>query len=133
MLLSRVADALYWISRYLERAENTARLIDVRLDLGLDRTPDGVSWDFDLFYKSLRLEAPADAATIPAALVESFVFDVNNPESVSAAVNAARENARQVREELSSEIWEQINALFLQLKQTRLEGAWPSRPHYLCR
>ena len=57
MLLSRVADALYWISRYLERAEHTARLIDVRLDLGLDRRPSGDGWDFDRLFAALRLGA----------------------------------------------------------------------------
>ena len=46
MLLSRVADALYWIGRYLERAEHAARVIDVRLDLGLDRLPGAGGWDF---------------------------------------------------------------------------------------
>ena len=55
MLLSRVADGLYWISRYLERAEHTARLIDVRLDLGLDRRPDSEGWDFERLYATLRL------------------------------------------------------------------------------
>ena len=50
MLLSRVADALYWISRYLERAEHTARLIDVRLDLGLDRRRADERWEFDRLY-----------------------------------------------------------------------------------
>ena len=54
MLLSRVADALYWISRYLERAEHTARLIDVRLDLGLDRRAAGDGWNFDRLFAALR-------------------------------------------------------------------------------
>ena len=50
-----------------------------------------------------------------------------------ACVTAARENARQVREEISSEMWEQLNALFLRLKQARTEGAWSARPHYILR
>ena len=68
MLLSRVADALYWISRYLERAEHTARLIDVRLDLGLDRRTDSDGWDFERLYDTLRLSS-ADAPSSPAATV----------------------------------------------------------------
>jgi uncharacterized alpha-E superfamily protein len=64
MLLSRVADALYWISRYLERAEHTARLIDVRLDLGLDRRRDLDAWRFDRLYAALRLPSEAASASI---------------------------------------------------------------------
>ena len=53
MLLSRVADSLYWIGRYLERAEQVARVIDVRLDLGLDRQPGADGWDFSRLYASV--------------------------------------------------------------------------------
>jgi uncharacterized alpha-E superfamily protein len=132
MLLSRVADGLYWISRYLERAEHTARLIDVRLDLGLDRRPDSEGWDFERLYATLRLSA-ADGPSNPAAMSDLLVFDLSARSSVSACVTAARENARQVREEISSDMWEQINALFLRLNQARAEGTWSARPHYLAR
>ncbi len=117
MLLSRVADALYWISRYLERAEHTIRLIDVRLDLGLDRRPDG--WEFDGLYASLSIGPEVRRPAQPRALMDSLVFDLENRASVAACVNAARENARQVREEISGEMWQQINELFLRLKQAR--------------
>lgn len=109
MLLSRAADGLYWITRYLERAEHTARLLDVRLDLGLER-----SASFDPH-------------------VEAIVFDQLNPDSVIACVTSARENARQVREEISSEMWEQVNALFLRVKQLRFDPTWTLRPHALAR
>ena len=133
MLLSRVADALYWISRYLERAEHTARLIDVRLDLGLDRRTDLDAWRFDRLYAALRLPPEAASATSPAALVETLMFDLANRDSVLACVIAARENARQVREEISSDMWEQINALFLRIKQAHRDRAALARPHYLSR
>ena len=132
MLLSRVADALYWISRYLERAEHTARLIDVRLDLGLDRGPDGQGWDFSRLYAAIRT-TPSDPPTNPAALVEALMFDLTNRDSVLACVTAARDNARQVREEISSDMWEQVNALFLRMQQARRDGTWSVRPHYLSR
>jgi uncharacterized alpha-E superfamily protein len=132
MLLSRVADALYWISRYLERAEHTARLIDVRLDLGLDRRTDSDGWDFERLYDTLRLSS-ADAPSSPAAMIDALVFDGATRSSVAACVTAARENARQVREEISSDMWEQINALFLRLNQARADGTWSARPHYLAR
>ena len=133
MLLSRVADALYWISRYLERAEHTARLIDVRLDLGLDRLPSGDGWDFERLFAALRLEPPADAPSSPSALIDLLVFDLDCPDSVLSCVTAARENARQVREEINSDMWEQLNALFLRLREARGEGTWSTRPHYICR
>jgi uncharacterized alpha-E superfamily protein len=132
MLLSRVADALYWISRYLERAEHMARLIDVRLDLGLDRRPDSEGWDFERLYAALRLST-SDMPSSPAAMIELLVFDLSIRNSVAACVTAARENARQVREEISTDMWEQINALFLRLTQARTEGTWSARPHYLAR
>jgi uncharacterized alpha-E superfamily protein len=131
MLLSRVADGLYWISRYLERAEHTSRLISVRLDLGLDRRLESDGWDFARLYAGLRLQAPEAPPLRPAELVDAFVFDQTNGHSVAACVTAARENARQVREQISSEMWEQVNALFLNLKQLRAENTWSGRPHYL--
>jgi uncharacterized alpha-E superfamily protein len=109
MLLSRVADALYWMSRYLERAEHGARLMDVCLDMGLDRSrPD-----------------------TPAALLQTAVLDPAQPNSVAACLVAARENARQVREELSADMWEQVNGVYLRVKQ--LSGGGAARPQVLCR
>src|SRR5262245_31946759 len=131
MLLSRVADALYWISRYLERAEHTARLARVRLDLGLDRRRQTEAWDFERLYASLRITPPAIMPANPSDLVDAIVFDAANRDSVAACVTSARENARQVREEISSEMWEQLNALFLRLRQARTENTWSGRPHYL--
>jgi uncharacterized alpha-E superfamily protein len=131
MLLSRVADALYWISRYLERAEHIARIIDVRLDLGLDRDAHG--WDFSRLHAAARISHPAAPLSSPAALVQWLMFDLSNRDSVMSCVTAARDNARQVREEISSEMWEQVNALFLRLQQARRDGTWSVRPHYLSR
>src|SRR5690349_14515788 len=106
MLLSRVADALYWIGRYLERAEHTSRVIDVRLDLGLDRLPGDIGWDFARLYAGLQFTPPSTPPSNPATLIEATVFDQSNHESVIASVTAARENARQVREEISTDMWE---------------------------
>src|SRR6476620_2192907 len=102
MLLSRVADALYWIGRYLERAEHVSRIIDVRLDLGLDRGSTSGLWDFRRLHASVRLTEPQAIPTNPTVLVDHAMFDTSNRESVIACVIAARDNARQVREEISS-------------------------------
>ena len=133
MLLSRVADSLYWISRYLERAEHTARLMDVRLDLGLDRQHADDGWNFDRLYAALRVASPVETPSSPGTLIDALIFDPDNDESVLRSITAARENARQVREEISTDMWEQINALFLRVKQARSEGTWSMRPHYICR
>jgi uncharacterized alpha-E superfamily protein len=133
MLLSRVADALYWIGRYLERAEHAARVIDVRLDLGLDRLPGGGGWDFGRLFTILHLPEPKIPPGNPAALVDCAIFDPSNPESVIACVTSARDNARQVREEISADMWEHVNGLYLRLREAKAERTWSMRPHYLSR
>ena len=129
MLLSRVADALYWISRYLERAEHTARLIDVAVDLELDRAAAAESTAIERLYRSLGL-ATGDGGD-PVPLVNTALFDQANRNSVAACVIAARENARQVREEISSDMFEQLNALFLRVRQMREDAMWAGRTHYV--
>lgn len=133
MLLSRAADGLYWISRYLERAEHTARLVDVRLDLGLDRHRSADGWNFERLFAALRVADVSQPPSSPGTLIDFLIFDPDNESSVLACVTTARENARQVREEISSDMWEQLNGLFLRLKQARVEGTWSGRPHYICR
>ncbi len=131
MLLSRVADSLYWIGRYLERAEQVVRLIDVRLDLGLDRRDTG--WDFVRLYAIANVDLPAPPPANPSALVDALMLDMSKRDSVITCVTRARENARQVREEISSEMWEQLNSMFLRLRDARTDSNWSARPHYLSR
>jgi uncharacterized alpha-E superfamily protein len=130
MLLSRVADALYWISRYLERAEHTARVVDVAADLGLDWGGAVELHAIRRLHRSLGATAAGDD---PAALVAAALFGPANRNSGVACVSAARENARQVCEEISSEMWEQVNALFLRVRQMRDDGSWAGRTHYVAR
>jgi uncharacterized alpha-E superfamily protein len=129
MLLSRVADALYWISRYLERAEHTVRLVDVARELGLDRAASVRSRAIDRLHNSLGLPSGADGEQ---SLVRLALFDTSHRNSVAACVMSARENARQVREEISSDMWEQINVLFLRVRKLQ-EAAAGGRTHYVSR
>jgi uncharacterized alpha-E superfamily protein len=129
MLLSRVADSLYWISRYLERAEHTARLIDVAVDHGLGRTSPVDGSAIDRLYQSIGL----DQAGPSAALAGVALFDIGNRSSVASCITTARENARQVREEISSEMWQQLNELYLRVKEMREEGSWSARTHFAAR
>src|SRR5262245_45357187 len=106
--------------------------MDARLDLGLGRRPGG-GWDFQGLSRCLNFAEPNPLPANPSALIDSTVFDMNNVESVIACVIAARDNARQVREEISADMWEHINSLYLRLKDARAEGTWTSRPHYISR
>jgi uncharacterized alpha-E superfamily protein len=117
------------MGRYLERAERLARLIDVRLDLGVDRRAHG--WDFSRLYAAARLDPPAELPANPKALVDALMFDTGGRDSVMACVINARDNARHIRERISSEMWEQLNALFLRLKEARSDTGWSARPHYV--
>src|SRR5206468_12701368 len=97
-MLSRVADSLYWMSRYLERAEHTARVIDVNLNLMLDQSPASAGPRWERALASLRAKAPEGGTGDPYAVCRSLTFDMDNETSISACIAAARENARQVRE-----------------------------------
>jgi uncharacterized alpha-E superfamily protein len=117
-MLSRVADSLYWMSRYLERAEHTARLIDVDLQLRLDHSPDAGSERWLGVLQALQVAPPEDRTIDGETLTYLLTLDRSNPSSIISCVAAARENLRQVREQCSSEMWEQLNRLFLHVKST---------------
>jgi uncharacterized alpha-E superfamily protein len=127
-MLSRVADNLYWMSRYLERAEHTARLLDVNLNLMLELTSTAsVTRNWGRMLTSLYAPIPE---TIEAqAIAQSLTFDVNNAASIVACIDQARDNARHVREQISSEMWEQLNRLFLSIKAQTIESIWMGQPH----
>ena len=114
-MLSRVADNLYWMSRYLERAEHAARLLDVNLNLMLDESASSADRRWRRVLAALgnppNLAWSGDAYQVAQILT----FDPGNRSSITACVTAARENARQVREEISSEQWQRLNHLFHQV------------------
>lgn len=117
-MLSRVAENLYWMARYLERAENTARLINSTTQVLLDLPRDAAfGWDVLLRVAGLnerygqRYGAP-DEADIMRFLIQ----DEGNPSSIAASVKDARENTRTFREVLPMELWERINGLYLYLQ-----------------
>jgi len=120
-MLSRVADSLYWMSRYLERAENTVRQLDVTLSLMLD--PGGASAEsrWTRLLASLGNPAGLEWSGDIESMAHTLVFDTLSPASVTFCVNAARENARQVREEISTEQWQRLNRLFHQIRSPQAE------------
>lgn len=121
-MLSRVADSLYWMSRYLERAEHTARLVNVNLNLTLDRAPDDAARHWGRLLASLRLPPPLPGTVTPFEHAAGATLDLANRDSIAASIAAARENARQVREQISSEMWEQINRLFLAVRRDAVDA-----------
>lgn len=130
MMLSRVADSLYWMSRYLERAEHTARLLDVQLNLTLEDAPgirSGQRWGRLL--RSLNTSRPATGVDDNFGLTNLLTFDGSNPSSIVSCISSARENARQVRELISTEMWMQLNRLYLDVKQRDIDTIWNAQPH----
>ena len=125
MMLSRIADAMFWIGRYVERADQTARILGVSLqsiteDASLDPV-DSCAGVYGIFGVT---DVPAEDLTVQRVL-ERLVTDRANPSSVAGALQAARENARGVREALSTEVWESLNTATLGMPR----GVRPSRMH----
>ncbi len=131
-MLSRVADSLYWMSRYLERAEHTARLTGTNLNLMLDQSPEAAQRRWSRVLNSLHHPAP-EAAAEPYEVAQRLAFDLHNPSSVVSSIMTARENSRQVREQISSEMWEQLNRLFHEVKRADMDNVWDAEPHEFLR
>jgi len=120
-MLSRTADHLFWMSRYMERAENTARMLDVNYQTSLlpqseDRARQGwagvlgiseLTWSFQQKHAELT----------PAAVMHFMVRDETNPSSIVSCLRAARENARAVRGTLTTEVWETTNQTWLEFQR----------------
>lgn len=122
-MLSRVANLVYWMARYLERAENTARIVDVNAQLVLDlqsrqAADDPRSWE-PLVYVTGDEEKFFELYGRTAserAVVDFMLFDRRNPSSFVSCVATARENARCIRDQLATEVWETLNTFYLRLK-----------------
>src|SRR5262249_41641286 len=114
LMLSRVADSLYWMSRYVERAENVARFIDVNTWLSLD-LPAGYEEQWSPLVSTTGDEALFNEHYNEASkrnVVHFLTFDAKNPNSILSSISAARENARLARQYITLEMWEQINRFY---------------------
>jgi len=113
-MLSRVADAIYWMNRYIERMENVARFVDVNLHLALDFSDADAQWE-PLVRTTGDTEPFAERYGEPSRdnVLRFLTFDRENPNSILSCLAKARENARSVREIISSDMWEQINRAYL--------------------
>ena len=127
-MLSRVADSLYWINRYVERAENLSRFVEVSEAMALDCPPGSAEpWQ-------PLIDASGDRALFdqlypsggPEQVVEFLVKAEANPSSIVNCIALARENARQIRDVITTEMWEQINGLYWTLLES--ESFWHQPP-----
>jgi len=117
-MLSRVAESIYWMSRYLERAENIARYIDVHSNLTLD-TPGMARNNWSALLRvtgEYREFTERYAEESPANIIRFLAFDPSYANSLVGSMNQARENARSIREVISPELWQQINSLYHMLR-----------------
>jgi uncharacterized alpha-E superfamily protein len=124
-MLSRVADSLYWINRYVERAENISRFVEVSEAMALDCPPGSAepwlplidaSGDRELFDALYPQGNPTD-------VVKFLVREEGNPSCIVNCIAIARENARQIREVITTEMWEQLNGIYWML-QDENDGFW---------
>jgi uncharacterized alpha-E superfamily protein len=120
-MLSRTADHLFWMARYTERAENTARMLDVRVQYSLmpqSTASEQQGWRAMLNVSELEREFDAKYTTLSQKEVLDFmVRDPDNPSSIASCLTAARENARAVRGALTTEVWETENTTWIELQQ----------------
>ncbi len=133
-MLSRVAESVYWMSRYVERAENVARFIDVNYNLTIGEG-DAIAqqWaplvnttgDHELF-EELYGEASREN------VLQFLTSDERNPNSIRSCLSAARENARSVRETITAPMWEQINKFYLMVRGAARDEQPLRQPHDFC-
>ncbi len=134
-MLSRIADSLFWLARYMERAEDTARILDVNYHMLLEQSasPYRLRWEplikmagederFKQFYEE------ANAHTV----YEFLAFRADNPSSITQCISKARENARTIRDRISREMWEDINGLYHSVTGFNPAGALTGGPHRFC-
>jgi uncharacterized alpha-E superfamily protein len=131
-MLSRVADSIFWMGRYIERAENVARFIDVNLHMILD-LPVGSAEQWEPLVitsgDQKRFAARYGTAATQENVFRFLAFDQENPNAIVSCLRAARENARSVREIISSEMWEQVNTFYLMVSASDAALHAKESPH----
>ena len=138
-MLSRNAQGLYWMSRYLERAEHGCRLLADQLSSLEDRPIEEIERSWRRLYSGLGraplvggFEAGTGSESFMLAdaytLTDELSFEARNPDAIRSCVAAARENARQVRNAIGQEMWSCLNIAYLGLRDVRIEDIWNDQP-----
>src|SRR5579859_3820105 len=139
-MLSRDADSCFWIGRYVERAEAAARMVDVHYHTALEAplpplSVEGREVSTLRWHSLLAISGSADAYTARYAhendrdVLHFFAFDLEHPNSILATWKMARENARCIREQLASEMWESLNVSYLQMREWDVDRLLAGTPH----
>jgi uncharacterized alpha-E superfamily protein len=132
-MLSRVANSIYWMCRYIERAENVARFISVNLNLLLDMPSEkGKHWEPLIMItgdQALFEKKCPNCAHEQEAVIRFLTFDREYPNAILSCLAAARENGRSIREIISSEMWEHLNNFYLELAEAQSLKLAMEDPH----
>jgi uncharacterized alpha-E superfamily protein len=121
------------MGRYIERAEHTSRLLAVKLEATAEQSREDAEAGWSRVIAALAAEAYAKDHSDALAITEVLALDRNNPSSLLTSLSRARDNARQVREQLSTEVWEHLNRLYLRLRPLTIEQVWVHEPHLIFR
>lgn len=135
-MLARLAENLFWAGRYIERAEGTARMVDVTYHTLLESPPREIEQTYRQLLDVLHLtpafrQAYGEGAVKPEDVIDFLVLDDDNPGSIVSSVTLARENGRSVRELVSSELYEAVNELHLAMRARDLRADLTEQPYEL--
>jgi uncharacterized alpha-E superfamily protein len=131
-MLSRVANSIYWLTRYIERAENIARFVDVNLNLLMDNVViNNHQWEpLVMTTGDLELFVERYGAATAENVVQFLTYDEEYPSSILSCVKTARENARSIREIISSEMWERVNSFYYLVQAAATANPHPDLPGF---
>ncbi|MEI2778719.1 MAG: alpha-E domain-containing protein [Tetrasphaera sp.] len=124
-MLSRIAESLFWIGRYLERAEDTSRLLEVHQQLLLEDPVVDPEAQVDGLLAVMGIEVGQDEPRTFETVLRLLAHDPGSPCSIAASVDGAREAARRARETVSTDMWEAINTFYLTIREGDLEALRP--------
>ena len=136
-MLSRSAQGLYWMGRYLERGEHLCRLLGVQVESLVDRPVEDIYFGWSRIYGSIGRQPPSgflqlggDDYTLADSytLADDLTFERSNPDSVWSCIAQGRENARQTRHCISAEMWTRLNLAYLRLQRQALVDIWRVAP-----
>lgn len=123
-MLSRSADSLFWLNRYIERAEGLLRTLHTSYVLSLDKGPyvnDSWTTILDIF-SGFSDDEKRHVETTSAVIVEHILLDVSNPNSLRNILTRARENARSMQDHLTKEVWEQVNFMYHRINSNSIDA-----------
>ena len=138
-MLSRSAQGLYWMSRYLERAEYVCRMLAVQFEALEDRTVDEIDRNWRRIYAVLSTSPMSGGLTgnfddenfmltDTYTLADEMTFEQLNPDSLYSCIRAARENARQVRHVIGAQLWTRLNTALLEMNNSNMQSIWNNEP-----